>query len=281
MNPLSNRIRTIIGRHAGLTARDSASAVSDSRDETARPSPAGPDARNARNGIGKSPIAERLSGLSKLDGRPDHAFQARKGPFTVAIDGPAASGKGTISRAIAAEFGMPHLDTGQIYRAVALRALAGEDPVAAAESLMDEDLARDDLRGVEVALKASRVAAMSAVRAALSGYQRAFARRDGGAVLDGRDIGTVICPEAEVKLFVTADDETRSRRRFSELTASGERTTPEKVLANLRSRDERDSNRKDAPLKMADDAVLLDTTALTIDEAVRKAIAEVGKKFGE
>lgn len=281
MNLFSNRILTFIARHAGLPMRDSLAAVSDLRDETGRSTRFELGACGERNGSGESPIAGRRSGLSKLADPPDHATRARTEPFTVAIDGPAASGKGTISRAIAAEFGMPHLDTGQIYRAVALRALAGQDPVAAAKSITDEDLARDDLRGTEVAQEASRVAAMPAVRAALSDYQRAFARRDGGAVLDGRDIGTVICPEAEVKLFVTADDETRSRRRFRELAASGARTTPEKVLENLRARDERDSNREDAPLKMAGDAVLLDTTALSIDEAARKAIAEVGKKLGE
>ena len=269
MKPFSNRIRTFFARHANLVARESLAVVSDDRDETGRSSHLDLKARNARNEIGGNPIVERRYGLSRTEVRPDHATQARTGSFTVAIDGPAASGKGTISRGISAQFGMPHLDTGQIYRAVAVKALAGED------------LERDDLRGIEVAQAASRVAAMPSVRAALADFQRSFARRDGGAVLDGRDIGTVICPEAEVKLFVTADDETRSRRRFRELKASGERTTPEIVLANLRARDERDSNREDAPLKIADDAVLLDTTALSIDEAARKAIEEVRKKLGD
>lgn len=200
--------------------------------------------------------------------------------FTVAIDGPAAAGKGTISRAVAAHFGFAHLDTGLLYRATGRRVLDGLEPVAAARALRPEDLARDDLRTAEVAQAASKVAAIPEVRAALVDFQRAFARRAGGAVLDGRDIGTVICPEAQVKLYVTASDAVRARRRFLELSGKGADVTPDGVLADLRERDARDSERAAAPLAAAADAVVLDTSALTIDEAVAKAIAVVNTRRG-
>jgi len=200
--------------------------------------------------------------------------------FTVAIDGPAAAGKGTISKAVAAHFGFAHLDTGLLYRATGRRTLDGTDPVAAAESLRAADLDAPDLRGPEVAQAASRVAANPLVRKALVDFQRAFARRDGGAVLDGRDIGTVICPEADVKLFVTATDDIRATRRFRELSEKGHETSYDEVLADLRARDARDSARADAPLKPAADAVRLDTSRLSIDEAIAAAIAEVRRKQG-
>ncbi|MDY6857703.1 MAG: (d)CMP kinase [Pseudomonadota bacterium] len=200
--------------------------------------------------------------------------------FTVAIDGPAAAGKGTISRAVAAHFGFAHLDTGLLYRATGRRVLDGLEPVAAARALRPEDLARDDLRTAEVAQAASKVAAIPEVRAALVDFQRAFAGRAGGAVLDGRDIGTVICPEAQVKLYVTASDAVRARRRFLELSGKGADVTPDGVLADLRERDARDSERAAAPLAAAADAVVLDTSALTIDEAVAKAIAVVNTRRG-
>lgn len=199
--------------------------------------------------------------------------------FTVAIDGPAAAGKGTISKAVAEHFGFAHLDTGLLYRAVGARMLAGMDPVAAARSLTPEDLRREDLRTAEVAQAASKVAAIPQVRAALVDFQRAFAARAGGAVLDGRDIGTVICPDAEVKLFVTASDEVRAERRFLELTERGRATTREAVLADLRERDARDSERSAAPLKPAADAVLLDTSDLSIEEAVARAIDVVSARL--
>ena len=198
-----------------------------------------------------------------------------QGPFTVAIDGPAAAGKGTIGRAVAARFGMAHLDTGLLYRAVAAQALAGADPVAAARSLMMVELERDDLRTPEVAQEASRVATDPEVRRALVDFQRKVARQAGGAVLDGRDICTVIAPEAEVKLFVTASAETRARRRYEELRAKGVETSPEEVLGDVRARDERDAGRKDAPMKRAEDALLIDTTAMGIKEAVAAAVAAV------
>src|SRR6056297_1538989 len=157
--------------------------------------------------------------------------------FTVAIDGPAAAGKGTISKAVAAHFGFAHLDTGLLYRATGRRTLDGTDPVAAAESLRAADLDAPDLRGPEIAQAASRVAANPLVRKALVNVQRAFARRDGGAVLDGRDIGTVICPEAEVKLFVTASDAVRGERRLRELSEAGEDISVDEVMDDLRQRD--------------------------------------------
>ena len=141
--------------------------------------------------------------------------------FTVAIDGPAASGKGTVSKRVAAHFGFAHLDTGALYRAVAVEVLDGADPVAAARSLHADQTEGPQLRTAAVAQEASRVAAIPEVRAALLEFQRDFARRDGGAVLDGRDIGTVVCPEAEVKLFVTASPEVRARRRYEELREKG------------------------------------------------------------
>lgn len=200
--------------------------------------------------------------------------------FTVAIDGPAAAGKGTISKAVAAHFGFSHLDTGLLYRATGARMLAGLDPVEAAQSLTPEDLERDDLRTPQVAQAASKVAVIAEVRAALVDFQRAFARRSGGAVLDGRDIGTVICPEAEVKLFVTASAEVRAERRYLELIAKGVDVTREQVLADVRERDARDSERATAPMKAAADAVVLDTSALSIDEAVAKAVAAVNAARG-
>ncbi|WP_294622573.1 (d)CMP kinase [uncultured Roseovarius sp.] len=200
--------------------------------------------------------------------------------FTIAIDGPAAAGKGTVSKAVAAHFGFAHLDTGLLYRATGRRTLDGTDPVEAAQSLQAEDLEAGDLRTPEVAQAASRVAADPEVRQALVDFQRAFARRAGGAVLDGRDIGTVICPEAEVKLFVTASDDIRAERRFKELTEGGHDVTYDEVLADLRARDERDSARAAAPLKPAEDAVMLDTSRMSIDEAVAAAISEVEARRG-
>ena len=187
--------------------------------------------------------------------------------FTVAIDGPAAAGKGTISRAVAQHFGFRHLDTGLLYRAVGVK---GGDPAAAARGLGPADLARDDLRTLEAGQAASRVAALPEVRAALVEFQRRFARSEGGAVLDGRDIGTVICPEAEVKLYVTASPEVRAHRRWLELGGDEAR-----VLAEVKERDARDMGRQDAPLKPAEDAVLIDTSDLDIEAAVAAAVAVV------
>ena len=192
--------------------------------------------------------------------------------FTVAIDGPAAAGKGTISRAVAERFGFAHLDTGALYRAVGVK---GGDPVAAARGLTVADLARGDLRSLAAGQAASRVAVIPEVRAALVQFQRDFARREGGAVLDGRDIGTVICPGAEVKLFVTARAEIRAQRRWLELGGEAAASDYETVLAEVRLRDERDMNRADAPLRPAADAVVIDTSDLGIGAASERAIAAV------
>ena len=197
--------------------------------------------------------------------------------FTVAIDGPAAAGKGTLSRALAAHFGFAHLDTGALYRAVGIK---GGDPVAAALDLRAEDLARDDLRSLEAGQAASRVAVIPEVRAALLDFQRRFARREGGAVLDGRDIGTVICPEAEVKLFVTAAAEIRARRRWLELGGEAAPKPYDTVLAEVRERDARDMGRADAPLRPAEDARLVDTGDLTPEAAVALAVTLVAARLG-
>ena len=192
--------------------------------------------------------------------------------FTVAIDGPAAAGKGTISRAVADHFGFAHLDTGLLYRAVGARVAAGEAPVDAARALSPDDLARDDLRTSAVARAASEVAVLADVREALVAFQRDFARRDGGAVLDGRDIGTVICPGAEVKLFVTASPERRAARRFAELRDKGETITEAEVLADVAARDRRDSERAAAPLLAAEDAVVIDTSEMDVATAIAAAV---------
>ncbi len=189
--------------------------------------------------------------------------------FCVAIDGPAAAGKGTIARAIAARFGLRHLDTGLLYRAVGARVLAGEDPLAAARTLAPDDLT-GALRGQEIAEAASRVATIPELRAALVDFQRAFARQPGGAVLDGRDIGTVICPDADVKLFVTASPEMRARRRWKELGGDYQA-----VLGELRARDRRDAGRAHAPMQPAPDALILDTSRMSIEQAVAAAADQV------
>ena len=195
--------------------------------------------------------------------------------FTVAIDGPAAAGKGTISKAVAQHFGFAHLDTGLLYRAVGAKVAEGAEPVAAAMSLTAKDLERDDLRSQVAAGAASKVAVIPEVRAALVAFQRSFAMRSGGAVLDGRDIGTVICPDAAAKLFVTASPECRAERRFAELTASGHDVTYSQVLEDVIARDRRDSERSTAPLLAAPDAVQIDTSDLTIEEAVAQAIVVI------
>jgi cytidylate kinase len=196
--------------------------------------------------------------------------------FTVAIDGPAAAGKGTISRAVAARFGFAHLDTGLLYRAVGVKAAAtGADPAEVARGLSPGDLARGDLRTLTAGQAASRVAVIPEVRAALVDFQRRFARAEGGAVLDGRDIGTVICPGAEVKLYVTASAQVRAHRRWLEVGGD-----PALVLAEVRERDARDMGRADAPLRPAADAVTIDTSDMTIEAAVARAVAQVEARLG-
>lgn len=200
--------------------------------------------------------------------------------FTVAIDGPAAAGKGTIAHAVARHFGFAHLDTGTLYRAVGLKSVEmGSDPAEAAAKLTEEDLARDDLRTPKAAQAASKVAVIPEVRAALLEFQRDFARRGGGAILDGRDIGTVICPDADVKLYVTASDAVRAERRYQELLSKGMDVTLQSVSEDLKARDERDRAREEAPMVAARDALLLDTTKLSIDAAVAKAVAHIKTKI--
>ena len=210
----------------------------------------------------------------------------------IAIDGPAASGKGTLGKQLAAHYGLRHLDTGLIYRAVAMALLdAGHAPdnraraVAAAEAI---DLARfpePALKSQAVGAAASLVSAIPEVRKAVLAFQRSFGRTPPGAVLDGRDIGTVIFPAADVKIFVTATPEVRARRRALELREAGDRVNEADVLADIRGRDERDSKRAVAPLRAAPDAHLLDTTHLDIDAAFRAAIdiveaVRAGRKRG-
>lgn len=200
-------------------------------------------------------------------------------PFTIAIDGPAAAGKGTISKAVAAHFGYAHLDTGLLYRAIGAKVMTGSDAIEATVGLRAEDLEVDGLRTAEVAQAASKVAVIPEVRAALLDFQRAFARRAGGAVLDGRDIGTVICPQAEVKLFVTASAEVRGKRRYDELVGRGDTIILDDVIEDVRARDARDMERIEAPLKPAEDAHVLDTSALSISDAVAEAIAAITQKL--
>ena len=200
-------------------------------------------------------------------------------PFTIAIDGPAAAGKGTISKAVAAHFGYAHLDTGLLYRAIGAKVMTGSDAIEATVGLRAEDLEVNGLRTAEVAQAASKVAVIPEVRAALLDFQRAFARRAGGAVLDGRDIGTVICPQAEVKLFVTASAEVRGKRRYDELVGRGDTITLDDVIEDVRARDARDMERVEAPLKPAEDAHVLDTSALSISDAVAEAIAAITQKL--
>jgi len=200
----------------------------------------------------------------------------------IAIDGPAAAGKGTIALKLAKHYGLNHLDTGLLYRAIGrLMTEQGLDLDNAAEAgavarrLTPKDLDHPELRGREAGELASRVAVHPEVRAALVEFQRDFARTAPGAVLDGRDIGTAICPNADVKIFVTASPEVRARRRTDELNAKGRNVPYERILAEILERDERDSHRSAAPLRQADDAVRLDTTALDAEAAFAAAVAIV------
>ena len=202
-------------------------------------------------------------------------------PLIIAVDGPTASGKGTIARALAAHFGLPHLDTGLLYRAVGRQvALAGGNPDKPDDALTacafpDSLLADPELRSEASGGLASRVSVHPEVRAALYERQRAFALQSGGAVLDGRDIGTVIAPEAAAKLFVTASVAARAQRRFAEMQGQGRKVTLAEIEADLEARDQRDRERAEAPLRAAEDAVLLDNSAMAKDESVAKAIAIV------
>ncbi len=204
------------------------------------------------------------------------------GRLVIAVDGPAASGKGTLARRLASHYALPYLDTGLLYRMVARTLIDTGQPLddpalaAAAAAGFDEGAIDESrLRGREIGEAASVVAAIPVVRRALIDRQRRFAAGERGAVLDGRDIGTVICPEATAKLFVTATPEVRAARRHKELVGRGESVSLDGILADIRRRDARDSGRGDAPLKAAEDAVLLDTSALGVEEAFEAALAIV------
>jgi cytidylate kinase len=210
----------------------------------------------------------------------------RKGKTTViAVDGPAASGKGTVARALATHLGLAHMDTGLLYRAVALNLWRwGGDPASEFEALracdqLGVDAADPELRSEPVSKIASMISAYPSVRAALLERQQDFARQEGGAVLDGRDIGTVIAPDADVKLFVTASPNVRAERRLRELQGRGMTAHYEEVLADIRARDARDSGREVAPLKPAADALLLDTSDLSLDQAIAKALRLVEERL--
>lgn len=218
--------------------------------------------------LSKQPAIAEDIGLSDI---------RENGPV-IAVDGPAASGKGTIARALAEHFGLPHMDTGLLYRAVALNLWRwGGDPGNEFEALracdqLGVDPNDEELRSEAVSKIASMISAYSSVRSALLKRQQDFARQSGGAVLDGRDIGTVIAVDADVKLFITATADVRAERRLKELQSRGMSAHFDEVLADIRSRDARDSNRDFAPLKPAADALLLDTSGLTTDEAIREAL---------
>lgn len=207
-------------------------------------------------------------------------------PIVIAVDGPAASGKGTIARALARHLGLPHMDTGMLYRAVALTMFRfGGDPgiefeaLRACDGVAQIDPSDPELRSEAVGSIASRISAYPAVRSALLDRQRHFAGQSSGAVLDGRDIGTVVVPGAAAKIFVTATAEVRARRRMAELLARGMPAHLEDVLLDIRARDARDTSREAAPLVIADDADLLDTSDMTVEQSIAAAIELVGKRL--
>lgn len=234
----------------------------------------GPAAIGARLAIAQSPCQSAA------------AMNGSTSPIIIAVDGPAASGKGTIARALAAHFGLPHMDTGMLYRAVALTMFRfGGDPgnefeaLRACDGVAQIDPSDPELRSEAVGSIASRISVYPAVRSALLDRQRHFAGQASGAVLDGRDIGTVIVPGASAKLFVTATAEVRARRRMAELLARGMPAHFEDVLVDIRARDARDAGRDAAPMVKAEDADLLDTSEMTVDQSIATAISLVEKRL--
>jgi cytidylate kinase len=215
-----------------------------------------------------------VAGSPRYDGFPVTGSKA----VVIAVDGPAASGKGTLARRLAAHYGLRHLDTGLLYRAVGLLAEStGQDPVKVAENLTLSDLESPDLRGDAAAQAGSRVAASPPVRAALRGVQHRFAAKPPGAVLDGRDIGTVVFPEAPVKLYIDADLEDRARRRHKELIGRGLESIYSRVLQDMKERDARDRGRTVAPLTPAEDALVIDSSKLDADAVFSRAVAYIDR----
>ena len=197
----------------------------------------------------------------------------------IAIDGPAASGKGTISKAISEKLRFNYLDTGKLYRAIGAKYLEGYQPIAAAESLENSDLAKYDLQKPEIAQAASEIASIPEVRAALLEFQRNFSQKMPGAVLDGRDIGTIVCPDAKIKIFLTASLEARAKRRYLELYKHDEKISFETILKQIKERDERDQTRSSSPMVAASDAKIFDTSKLSINEAVDKVFNYIKNKI--
>ena len=197
----------------------------------------------------------------------------------IAIDGTAASGKGTISKKIAQNYSVPHLDTGLLYRLVGYKVLQGVDPVSAASQLHADELNVLDLKTLRVSNAASEVAKNPSVRAHLLAFQRDFASKPGGAVLDGRDIGTVICPNADIKFFITASPDIRAQRRYKELLGLGHSISFENVLREIQERDERDSNRQQSPMVPAVDAIKIDTSDMTINEVYESVSKIIDSKL--
>ena len=188
--------------------------------------------------------------------------------IVIAIDGPAASGKGTISKAISEKLQFNYLDTGKLYRAIGARYLEGYPPIVAAQSLDSKDLDKYDLQKQEIAQAASEIALIPEVRAALLEFQRDFSQKMPGAVLDGRDIGTIVCPDAKIKIFLTASLEARAKRRYIELNKNDQKISFKTILEQIRERDERDQTRRSSPMVAASDAKIFDTSELSINEAV-------------
>ena len=197
----------------------------------------------------------------------------------IAIDGPAASGKGTVSKAISEKLRFNYLDTGKLYRAIGAKYLEGYQPIAAAESLESSDLAKYDLQKPEIAQAASEIASIPEVRAALLEFQRNFSQKMPGAVLDGRDIGTIVCPDAKIKIFLTASLEARAKRRYFELYKHDDKISFETILKQIKERDERDQTRSSSPMVAAKDAKIFDTSKLSVTEAVEKVLRYVQTKI--
>ena len=197
----------------------------------------------------------------------------------IAIDGPAASGKGTISKAISKKLQFNYLDTGKLYRAVGAKYLAGYPPIAAAQTLDSKDLDKYDLQKQEIAQAASEIALIPEVRAALLEFQRKFSQKMPGAILDGRDIGTIVCPDAKIKIFLTASLEARAKRRYIELYKHDQKISFKTILEQIRKRDERDQTRSSSPMIAATDAKIFDTSELSINEAVNEVFFYIQTKI--